>query len=333
MVEGTAALDWLQTLTPNALPVRPMRVSLAPVVSRSGRLAGDLTITRLEGGAALLIGAPAAEALYLRLLADAPPGVRVTNLTEAWGGISLSGPTALQIMGRIGIAPDPFGAAWVDIGAARALSLRVSFTGEAGVEVYAPVSQMRHVHDWLVGAGADLGLRHIGVSALNALRLEKLYPGFGSELAGDVDPYEAGLGPYVKPAHASADLLARRGKETLRLCGLVIEAEDDDPVGGEPVLDGGDVIGRLSSAAHGHRIGAAVALAYLPVAAAIDGKALVVRLRGRDCTARLTLRPPYDPDGTRLRAKAAIRAAAESRTTLRSCGTSRTASWSSTSAG
>jgi len=311
MVEGPGTLDWIQSMTPNALPSREMRVGLAPIVSPSGRLAGDLTVTRLTGDKVLLIGSPAAEALYLRMLADAPPGVRLTNLTEALGGISLSGPRALAILSGLGVAVDHFGAASVDIGVAQALALGLSFTGEAGMELYAPVSRMRHIHDRLVEAGTSYGLRHIGVSALNSLRLEKLYPSFGSEISADVDPYEAGLGAYVKPGHASSALLARRGRETVRLCGLVIQAGDDDPVGGEPVLDGNRVIGRISSAAHGHRIGSAVALAYLPAALTVEGLELSVRLLGWGRVARLTLRPPYDPDGTRMCGKTLLRTAAE----------------------
>ncbi len=302
IVSGSGTLDWLQSLTCNALPSRSMRVGLAPLVAPSGRLLGDLTVTRLDGNRALLIGAPQAEALYARILSAPPAGIRVENMSEAWGGFSLSGPEAPALLAGLGIVLSPFSAAWHEIGVARVLALGLSFTGEAGAEVYAPSAVLRHVHDAVLAAGRAHGLRPIGVSALNALRLEKLYPSFGSDLGADVDPYEAGLERYVNVQHASRALMARRASVTQRLCGLLVDAGETEPSGGEPVLlDGRGAVGRVCSAAFGHRIGGAVALAYLPVADAIEGRPLSVRVLGRDLPATVTLRPPYDPEGLRLR--------------------------------
>jgi dimethylglycine dehydrogenase len=300
LVSGAGALDWLQSLTCNALPSRLMRVGLAPLVAASGRLIGDLTVTRLDGDRALLIGAPQAEALYARILNAPSPGITVENLTEAWGGLSLSGPEAPALLANLDIVLSPFNAAWHGIGAARVLALGLSFTGEAGAEVYAPTAVMRHVYDAVVGAGQAYGLRAIGVSALNALRLEKLYPSFGADLGSDVDPFEASLGRYVNATHASSALLARGKVPAQKLCGLLIDAGKTDPVGGEPVFLDGRVVGRVSSAAYGHRIDCAIALAYLRMAEAVEGQRLLVRVLGRDLPAVVTHRPPYDPEGLRL---------------------------------
>jgi dimethylglycine dehydrogenase len=159
MVEGAGALAWLQAVTPNALPARDGRVGLMPLVSASGRLAGDLTVTRLRPDRLLLVGSPQAEFLYARMLADPPEGVRVANLTEAWGGLAVSGPEAPAILAELGIDLPLFGAAFVDVGAARALALRISFTGEAGAEIYAPASVLRPIHDAVLEAGTPRGLR------------------------------------------------------------------------------------------------------------------------------------------------------------------------------
>ncbi|HVG47375.1 MAG TPA: FAD-dependent oxidoreductase, partial [Rubellimicrobium sp.] len=72
LVEGEGALPWLQGMSCNALPARNLRVGLMPLVSPSGRLAGDLTLTRLDDDRAILIGSPSAEALYERMLSAAP---------------------------------------------------------------------------------------------------------------------------------------------------------------------------------------------------------------------------------------------------------------------
>jgi glycine/D-amino acid oxidase-like deaminating enzyme len=87
--------------------------------------------------------------------------------------------------------------------------------------------------------------------------------------------------------------LARGRQVRRRLCGHVVEAGGPGPVGSEPVL----ADGRMAPAAHGHRIGQAVALAVLPA----EGAGVSVRVLGRGHPARVTLGPPYDPAGQRLR--------------------------------
>jgi glycine cleavage system aminomethyltransferase T len=161
---------------------------------------------------------------------------------------------------------------------------------------------LRHVHSALIEVGRPVGFRPIGVSALNALRIEKLYPSFGPEISADVNPFEAGLGRYVKPPHASPALLARQASPGLSLCGLLLDPEGPDPTGSEPVLSEGRAVARVSSAAFGHRVGRALAMTFLPAALAQEGRGVAVRVLGRDVPATVTLRPPYDPEGQRLRA-------------------------------
>jgi dimethylglycine dehydrogenase len=288
-----------------------MRTVLAPLLTRQGRIRGDLTVTRLDEDRYLLIGSPAAEFHYLGLLAaTAPRTVTVRNLTEMWGGLSLSGPEARSILDSIcPVAEVPlFGSKWVDIGAACALAIRISFTGEHGYEIYAPATRLRLIHGALLEAGRNLGLRHIGVNALNALRLEKLYPSFGSELTQDFNPFEAGLERYVrvdKPGFIGRSaVLEQVGRAPAKqLCGLVLDPGDLDPVGAEPVFRGGAFVGSLTSAAYGHRIGRAVALAYLPAALSHSGADMDVQVLGRRLGASVCLFPPYDPHGARLRCR------------------------------
>jgi dimethylglycine dehydrogenase len=192
------------------------------------------------------------------------------------------------------------------LGLAPVTALRVSYTGELGYELYMAPEYQRHVHDVLWSAGAPMGLRHFGVRALNCLRMEKGYGGWGREYTQDFTPAEAGLqrllctdkGDFVGRDAALAQAAIGPSKK-LRL--LAIRSEDPDPAGGEPVLRAGVPIARLTSAAFGFTVGHSLGLAYLPADLDINPADLEVEVLGCRLPARVLERAPYDPSGARLR--------------------------------
>jgi glycine cleavage system aminomethyltransferase T len=75
---------------------------------------------------------------------------------------------------------------------------------------------------------------------------------------------------------------------------------------GESVLKGGHVVGRVTSGAYGHTLGAAVGLAAITgepdeVDRVVGEGGVEVEIAGERVPARLSARPFYDPDGHRLR--------------------------------
>jgi dimethylglycine dehydrogenase len=101
-----------------------------------------------------------------------------------------------------------------------------------------------------------------------------------------------------KPAwEAIADAPPR---ETMVL--LDIEAEAADASGGEPVfLPDGTPAGQVSSGGYGYHVGKSLALAYLKAGLAGPGDRVEVAVLGRPHRARVLARPPFDPEGARLR--------------------------------
>ena len=60
--------------------------------------------------------------------------------------------------------------------------MRVTYVGELGWELYIPTEHALQVYDRLVDTGAQFGLRHAGLQALNSLRLEKGYRDYGHDI-------------------------------------------------------------------------------------------------------------------------------------------------------
>jgi 4-methylaminobutanoate oxidase (formaldehyde-forming) len=86
-----------------------------------------------------------------------------------------------------------------------------------------------------------------------------------------------------------------------RLACLVLDDPREAVLGGEPVLAGGEVLGRVTSGGIGWSLGASIAYAYLPVAAAAAGTRVEVDLFGVRRAATVTTAPLLDPKGARVR--------------------------------
>ena len=134
------------------------------------------------------------------------------------------------------------------------------------------------------------------------MRLEKCYRLWGADMSADWTPLMAGLERFV--AFDKGDFIGReallREQETgspWSLSCLVIDADDADAHGHEPVYAGGDrPIAYTASGGFGHTLHASIALAYLPTAHAAPGTELTVDILGTRRTATVAEQPLYDPE-------------------------------------
>jgi dimethylglycine dehydrogenase len=312
-VSGPGARRWLDGLLASRLP-SPGRMRLAPMLAPSGRLMGDLSVGCLAEDRFWLIGSYALQEWHLRWMRDRLPasGVSLANLSEHWLAFSLSGPKAREILAATTSADVddqalPFlGVRAMDVGSSQAMVARVSLTGELGYEISVPAAHQRALWHALVQAGADHGLRPIGMRAQDSLRLEKGYGIWSREFASSYTPAMCGLDRYLDfdkgefPGRAAA--LAERDAPPARVLALLaIDSQGADAGGYEPVFCGDLRVGYVTSGGYGHHVGMSLALAYVDRAALSPEAALHVPVIGVECAARVLPEAPYDPRGARLR--------------------------------
>jgi dimethylglycine dehydrogenase len=313
-IHGPRSVEWLDGIVANRIPESIGRVALCPMLTPHGRILGDVTIARLAADHCLMIGSPAAEPMYLRWLSrhTGSDKLHVSSRTSALCGFSLTGPLAREVLGRVcaedvSAAEFPFlHARELTIGLAPVLAIRVSFTGELGYELYMGPEFQRHVYDAVLRIGRPLGMRHFGARALNSLRIEKGYGGWGREYTQDYTPIEAGLQALIRTdksqfigRDAVLVQLSTAPGRSLRM--LAIQSDDPDPTGGELVLQAGRPVARLTSAAFGYTVGHSLGLAYLPADIDTGAGDLQVQLLESYAGAHVLEAPPYDPEGKRLR--------------------------------
>ncbi len=286
----------------------------SPYTTEAGGVASEFTVSRLAENRFYLTSAAAAERHdedLLRSRAARFDGVEIVNRTEDIGILAVAGPKSRAVLA--GLADADLGNAefpWlsareITVAGVALRALRICYLGELGWELHAGLGDLARLYDALMAAGAPMGMRPFGVYALNSLRLEKGYRGWGGDLTTERTPIEAGLGFLVKPD--SRDFVGRDAMLARAASGdawrMVLLALDAGayPFANHTVLQGGEPVGMVTSAAIGHRTGASLALAYLTPGAGAEADDLSVLILGETIAARVLAAPPYDPGNALLR--------------------------------
>ncbi|MBO6885478.1 MAG: aminomethyltransferase family protein, partial [Marivita sp.] len=316
-VTGPGAEAWLNAVFANRMPQEVGRSCLTPLIGKRGGIAGDAIVTKLAEDEFWIISSGMAER-YQKRFYDAvplPDGTVFESLTNEWCGFNVAGPKSRDLIQHLtntslDTADWPFmRSGWIEIAGVTVMALRVSFTGDLGWELHCRAEDQQTLYTALLETGAEFGAAPVGSRALMSLRMEKGYGSWGREYSPEYWPQECGLErlcrsdkPYLNSAAALANM-AKPARETMVLLALNAEdteASNADATGGEPIFKDGVGIGRVSSGAYGYHVGQSLALAF--VKHGRPGDEVEVMVLGRPHRAVILDRPPFDPEGTRLRA-------------------------------
>ncbi|MCP5087399.1 MAG: FAD-dependent oxidoreductase [Rhodobacteraceae bacterium] len=309
-VKGPETRAFLEGLGANAAPASG-RIGLTHVLTPAGGVLSEFTVAMLAEDHAYLTSAAAAEEIDRDALAAHAAGyeVQITNLTEELGVIGVMGPKSRALLSQLtdaNLGPDfPWlTAKEISVAGQSVRALRVSYLGELGWELHAPISQMVALFLALEAAGRDLGLGCYGAYAANSMRLEKGYRSWGSDLTSERTPQETGVGFLVKPEgrkFTGRDSMLERDARDDRweMVLLDVQTNQTDPFYAHPVTVNGDVVGIVTSGAYGHRTGKALALAFLRKRSLRWG--LSVEILGRGHPSNVLDTPPFDPMNMRLK--------------------------------
>ena len=313
-IVGADALAVVQQAATNDVDVSVGQAVYTLFVNRNGGIELDGTVTRLDVDRFLVVTPSTSHQKSLWLLRRTARGraAAVVDVTASLATIGVMGPRSRELLSRV--SPEDWSDAAqpytrgreVEVGDGFAYSLRVSFVGELGYELYPSADLALNVFDALWEAGQDLGVRLAGYHALDSLRSEKGYRHLGHDIGAADDPYSAGLGFTValdKPGgFTGRDAVAALDPTAPQHRTVHVLLDDPEPmlVHDETVFADGIAVGRMTSGAWGHTLGRAVGIAALSPAAALDA-AFTVECKGVLVPATVSRRPFYDPRGERLR--------------------------------
>ena len=313
-VSGPDARAFLDRLLPNRLPKAEDGVVLAHPLSRGGRIYGEVTVSRFGADRYYLLSAAAAELRDLDLLHESLlPGeqVEIVNRTAEMGVLVLAGPRSRDLLSTLTDA-DLSNAAFpwlrareITVAGVPLRALRVSYVGELGWELHAPLDATAALYDALWAAGQDLGIANYGLYAVNSMRMEKGYKAWGSELTNELTLPEADMHRFYAPD--KGDFTGRAAtmaapERPLRIAMVEIAATNADAMGAEPVFHEGVCVGLTTSGGYGHRVQKSLAFVCVPPELAAAGTALAVQVQGEMLAATVLAEPPYDTTNARMRA-------------------------------
>jgi 4-methylaminobutanoate oxidase (formaldehyde-forming) len=297
-VLGPGALAFLERVCANRIDRPVGTIVYTQLLNARGGIEADLSVTRRAEDRFMLVTGTAFgthDRAWLDL--HAPDDVYVNDVTSLYACLCLWGPKVREVLDL----DFPYmQSREVSVGDVPVIASRVTYVGELGWELYCPAEYGLKLWDTLHVDGVTPG----GYRAIDALRLEKGYRAWASDLNAETTPYEAGLGFAVK--REKGQFIGRDALDpepALRLVCLTLDDPRSIALGSEPVrADSGEIVGRVTSGGYGYAIGASIAFAYLPVAHAEVGTRLAVDIFGEWIDGEVRAEPLYDPKGARVRA-------------------------------
>jgi len=307
-VRGPGALALLQKLAVNDIDRPVGTIVYTQLCNARGGIEADVTITRLADDRFYFVTGSALGVRDRSTIERHAPddgSVDVVEQTSAKAVLNLCGPRARDVLGALTDAPldnasFPYmSARTLDVAQAPVLALRVSYVGELGYELHVPTEYALQLYERLWTAGESHGIVNAGYRVINALRLEKHYLVWGSDISSDYNCYEAGLGFCV--AMGKGEFLARaaladiKSRGPTRRLAWFTAAPELELFGGEIVLRGDRVAGRVTSAGYGYTVGRNIFCAYVAVDDPLEGD-YRIEVMGETHGAKRHTRPLYDPD-------------------------------------
>ena len=311
-VKGPAALGFLQRIMVGQLDRSIGQICYTCMLDERGGVRRDLVVVRFEKEVFwVLTGAATASRDLAWLHAHAPEEVQITDLTSSYCGLGLWGPAARQLLEQVSdddvsnTAFPYFTSREITIGLVQTRALRISYAGELGWELYAPVEYGLGLWDTLWQAGQPLGIVPLGNGALDSLRLEKGYRQWGTDMHSDHNLFETGLAWTAnldKGDFVGREALVEIGKRKIqrKLCCLTLNDQDAVVLGKEPIIATNNVLGYVTSANYGYTVGQYIAYGYLPLDYAVPGTQVEVEYFGVRHKATVRREPLYDPQRKKM---------------------------------
>jgi aminomethyltransferase len=289
----------------------PGRIGYGALTDEHGGMVDDCTVMVRGDACVRFCGANDRDAeLFRRAAADTEVVVR--ERTDEVAHLCLQGPASRDMLQPLADG-DLSGLAFpyytfredIAIGGIPVLMTRLGYTAELGYELWVERPDAVALWDVLVEQLEPLGMRVIGMTALDLFRIEGGFIIGGVEYDPTVSPYECGLGwsiDLAKPGLVAADSL-KRDAETrpMRLASVVLE-RGGASASGAALMIGEREVGFVTQAVDSPYLdGATLGLAKLRLEHSQPGTRISARLGDAAVPGEVVRHPVYEPDRKRAR--------------------------------
>ncbi|XP_035679214.1 pyruvate dehydrogenase phosphatase regulatory subunit, mitochondrial-like isoform X1 [Branchiostoma floridae] len=286
---GDEVVTYLQRLCCNEVDVPVGTVLHTGMLNHYGGYENDCSLARLAENLYLIIS-PSNQMVrsweWLHRHLPKEGTVQIRDITPYYAAINVLGPRSRELMAELTDAVTmssqyfpSFTCRELSIGfAPRIRAMSLSHSGELGWMLYVPQEYALHVYDHIMHKGRDFGIRNVGYYTIAHLRMERAFAFWGIDLDASVTPFECQREHRVKFGKESEQdgvdfigrsALLKQKQEGVRQKFVMFLLDNHDldndlwPWGGEPIWEGGRVVGRTTSAGYGYTLKKQVCLGFV----------------------------------------------------------------------
>lgn len=304
LLSGPKAIELIQKISSNdATALFPGRAQYSCMPNNEGGIVDDLIIYQIKQEQYLLVvNASNIEKDWNWISAHNDMGVDMRNLSDDYSLLAIQGPKAIEAMQAL-TSLDLAGIKYYHFevgdfaGIEHVIISATGYTGSGGFEIYCKNDQVEQIWHKVFEAGAEFGIKPIGLAARDTLRLEMGFCLYGNDIDDTTSPLEAGLGWITKftKDFVNSDNLKAQKEAGVQKKLVAFELIDKGiPRHDYTIADAkGNTIGRVTSGTMSPTLKKAIGLGYVSIDhSALDSEIYVI-IREKPIKAQLVKLPFY----------------------------------------
>ncbi|POY34741.1 glycine cleavage system protein T [Solitalea longa] len=282
ILKGENALELIQRVTSNdASKLVDGKVQYSCLPNENGGIVDDLLVYRIdEKTYMLVVNASNIEKDWNWISDRNTNGVEMHNISDKTSLLAVQGPKATAALQKL-TEFDLAGMEYYSFkkgkfaGVDNVVVSATGYTGAGGFEIYFDNEHADQIWKAIFEAGAEFGIKPIGLGARDTLRLEKGFALYGNDIDDNTSPLEAGLGWITKFTKEFTNSAALKAEKEAGLKNKLVGFEMIErgiPRHDYEIFDAeGNKIGRVTSGTQSPSLQKAIGLGYVTLEnAAID---------------------------------------------------------------
>ncbi len=306
LVTGPEALNLIQKVTTNDASVMEIgRAQYSCMPNGKGGIIDDLIIYRMkEEQYLLVVNASNIDKDWDWINSHNTFDAEMRNISDDYSLLAIQGPKAIEAMQSL---------TSVDLSTIKYYHFEVAdfagidhviisatgYTGSGGFEIYCKNDQAEQVWNKVFEAGADYGIKPIGLAARDTLRLEMGFCLYGNDIDDTTSPLEAGLAWITKlgkdAEFIDKDFLAKQKESGVERKLVAFEMIDRGiPRHDYKILDAeGKEIGKVTSGTMSPSMKIAIGLGYVTLDHTAVDSEIFIEVRNKPLKAKVVKLPFY----------------------------------------
>ncbi|HSH68105.1 MAG TPA: glycine cleavage system aminomethyltransferase GcvT [Bacteroidia bacterium] len=304
ILKGENALDLIQRVTSNdASVLEDGKIQYSCLPNDKGGIVDDLLVYRLDAKSYMLVvNASNIEKDWNWIQKFNTKNVEMHNISDKTSLLAVQGPKAilaLQKLTDVNLSEIPYYTFKKGKfnGVDNVIISNTGYTGAGGFELYFENEVAEKMWEAIFKAGAEYGIKPIGLGARDTLRLEMGFCLYGNDIDDTTSPIEAGLGwitKFTKDFTNKTAIAEQKEKGVSRkLVGFEM-VERGIPRHDYEIADAsGKIIGKVTSGTQSPSLNKAIGMGYVPTALAKAESEIFIIIRDKPIKAKVVKVPFY----------------------------------------